>query len=394
MYDKTLPTLLNKMVKKLDPDARIEFGTKSADSKFEPKYMSSGAMSWLEAPEMEGWNKESYDPVNAEYSHIKITPTMKEAILKGQPLFMAEGGLVAGYNHGGLMAAAMKDKTDNETQDTGLMAPDNFTLNGGSPKALAPQQVEQIQWGKGDTLYQASRVTGIPVDTLAQWHGGVDKPVMEGETLQIPTDYYTSIETLPDLTPAQLAEYSLEAPSVDPVSYTYTDDRGTETSKGIRNNNPANVEWKKSNPWDGLAIDQTADKRFAIFDNAEHGIRAAIRTLVTYQDDHDLQTIQGMISRWSPITDKGNVDAKGRETTTAYIKNVADAVGISKDINMVVGNNENTRKMIKAMIKQENGAEVADHYADEVYTKALNLAFPTDNPQASLDKTDWENVIS
>jgi len=35
-----------------------------------------------------------YDKVNSAYSHIKITPTMKEAILQGKPLFLAEGGYV------------------------------------------------------------------------------------------------------------------------------------------------------------------------------------------------------------------------------------------------------------------------------------------------------------
>jgi len=154
-----------------------------------------------------------------------------------------------------------------------------------------------------------------------------------------------------------------------------TDDRGTENPRGIRNNNPLNIE-QGDNAWDGLSDDQSADVRFAVFDTAEEGIRAAARTLSTYQNKHGLKTVHDMISRWSPIKDKGNVDASGKENTTSYINNVSKAVGVSKNSMVKIGNNTKTKAMLKAMIKQENGSKVAGHYSDAVFEEALELAFP------------------
>ena len=65
-YDTTIPKLISKALKKMDKSAAIEAGE------------------------------------DMDFYHIKLTPKMKEVILKGQPLFLAEGGLVTGYNQGGL----------------------------------------------------------------------------------------------------------------------------------------------------------------------------------------------------------------------------------------------------------------------------------------------------
>ena len=51
----------------------------------------------------------------------------------------------------------------------------------------------------------------------------------------------------------------------------------TKTARGIRNNNPLNIEAGEN--WQGL---KGTDGRFAIFETAEHGIRAAARILRTY----------------------------------------------------------------------------------------------------------------
>ncbi|MDR8284944.1 hypothetical protein FPK77_25135, partial [Acinetobacter baumannii] len=51
-------------------------------------------------------------------------------------------------------------------------------------------------------------------------------------------------------------------------------------ARGIRNNNPGNLEASSSNPWVG----QTgSDGRFAKFETPEHGIRALGRNLISYQ---------------------------------------------------------------------------------------------------------------
>jgi len=136
MYDVTVPTMLSKMAKKLDKNARLEFGKKSIDSNPYPRVGSSelGEAEWLDRLNggtiqggdlVDEWGEvvernvnradfnkeygfgEGYDEINSAFSHIKITPTMKAAILKGKPLFN-KGGLVEnemssmGFAEGGL----------------------------------------------------------------------------------------------------------------------------------------------------------------------------------------------------------------------------------------------------------------------------------------------------
>ena len=57
-------------------------------------YMHQGGANRMS---FEEYKKENIkDEVNSAYSHIKITPRMREAVLKGKPLFLAEGGYVKG----------------------------------------------------------------------------------------------------------------------------------------------------------------------------------------------------------------------------------------------------------------------------------------------------------
>ena len=69
------------------------------------------------------------------------------------------------------------------------------------------------------------------------------------------------------------------------------------TPRGIRNNNPLNIEL--GDQWQGLAASQT-DGRFAQFQAPEYGFRAAAKVLNTYQNKHGLTTPRQMISRWAP----------------------------------------------------------------------------------------------
>jgi len=189
MYDVTVPTMLSKMAKKMDKEAKVVFGKKSADSTPRPRRpedIGAGDMDW-EADESSSLNDltpevlPTYDAVNSAYSYIKITPKMKASILKGKPLFN-DGGLVAGYKHGGLV--------DDEMEALNLGTPDDFTLSGGLPKAEEDDvgQGTYIDWEDGDTLTSASKLTGIPVDLLRDWNGGTDD-VFAGESLRIPDDF-------------------------------------------------------------------------------------------------------------------------------------------------------------------------------------------------------------
>ncbi len=51
-------------------------------------------------------------------------------------------------------------------------------------------------------------------------------------------------------------------------------------ARGLRNNNPGNIEASKSNPWEGQI---GSDGRFATFATPEHGIRALGKNMLSYQ---------------------------------------------------------------------------------------------------------------
>jgi len=116
--------------------------------------------------------------------------------------------------------------------------------------------------------------------------------------------------------------------------------------RGIRNNNPGNIEW--GDPWQGLLPrDQATDKRFAQFKAPAWGIRALARTLITYFDKHRIISVRGAITRWAPPSEND---------TEAYIAQVAKAVGVSANEPVNFHRYEVLCPMVEAIIRHENGA--------------------------------------
>ena len=145
---------------------------------------------------------------------------------------------------------------------------------------------------------------------------------------------------------------------------TSTDMRGQSQVRGIRNNNPLNIE--KGEKWDGLANTQP-DERFTTFKDTEHGVRAAARILNTYREDYDINTLSGIINRWAPPNEND---------TKAYTKNVSEWSGVPINKEIIAGNNTTTKSILKAMARQENGRDAANEIDDSVYDRALEIAFP------------------
>ena len=64
----------------------------------------------------------------------------------------------------------------------------------------------------------------------------------------------------------------------------------------IRNNNPLNVKSIQGRPWFGqIAVDKHGH---AVFDTPEHGIRAGANVLLNYYTRHNLDTLDGILSRF------------------------------------------------------------------------------------------------
>jgi hypothetical protein len=133
---------------------------------------------------------------------------------------------------------------------------------------------------------------------------------------------------------------------------------GSVMPKGIANNNPLNVEFSASNPWNGQA---GSDGRFAIFSTAFYGIRAAARTMKTYRDKYGLNTVAGIVNRWAPPSDNN--------PTQNYIDFVANKAGVSKNQAL---NQADYTNVIAFMIHFENGFNPYD--LSEI-SQAVNAGF-------------------
>ena len=102
------------------------------------------------------------------------------------------------------------------------------------------------------------------------------------------------------------------------------------TPRGVRNNNPGNIDYNPRNAWQGqLGLEVgVPSPRFARFDTPENGIRALGRLLINYRGKDGMpgvggpgiDTVRETITRWAP----GN-----ENNTEAYIAAVARRLGVS-----------------------------------------------------------------
>lgn len=127
------------------------------------------------------------------------------------------------------------------------------------------------------------------------------------------------------------------------------------TTRGIRNNNPGNIDRTRDH-WKGMSVDQSGDDRFVVFDYPVWGIRALARILVKDMEEGD--TLRKMINEWAPPVENN---------TSAYVDAVAKHVGVDPDT--VVGRSY-LPKIIEAIIQHENGVQP---YSSEIIAKGIEL---------------------
>nr|WP_181374721.1 hypothetical protein [Pectobacterium carotovorum]AKG47486.1 virion protein [Pectobacterium carotovorum] len=146
----------------------------------------------------------------------------------------------------------------------------------------------------------------------------------------------------------------------------------TKTPKGIRNNNPGNLEL--GSPWQGLAKQQK-DSRFCTFVDAAYGIRALTVNLITYHDKRKaangtrIDTVREIIERWAPAIENH---------TENYIRFVSKSVGVTSDQNIDLHDYNIMRPLVEAIIRQENGngglKTLNSWYSSEVIDEGLRRA--------------------
>ncbi len=120
------------------------------------------------------------------------------------------------------------------------------------------------------------------------------------------------------------------------------------TPRGLRNNNPLNIEKTKGgNPWQGEIV-PSGDSRFAQFRTVAYGYRAAFKLLNNYQRNYGLDTIRKMIGRWAPSNENH---------TDTYVRTVAERSGVPADSRITNTNRDAKVPNGAAMSLVYNGVE-------------------------------------
>jgi hypothetical protein len=137
-------------------------------------------------------------------------------------------------------------------------------------------------------------------------------------------------------------------------------------TRGVRNNNPGNIDFNKANKWQGqLGLEEGVPKpRFARFDAPENGIRALGKLLLTYQDKHKLRTVAAIINRWAPSVEND---------TAAYVKAVERLTRTKPGDTIDLRSYGVMGGFVKAIIHHENaGFEYPDEILAEGVKRALS----------------------
>ncbi len=134
--------------------------------------------------------------------------------------------------------------------------------------------------------------------------------------------------------------------------------RASDQPRGIRNNNPGNIEFRAENPWRG----QTgSDGRFARFATPEAGIRALAIDLGT-KSQRGLNTVTAILNAYAP---------ESENDTRAYIRAVSTALGVSPTARLDLNDPRIRAGLMGAIISHENGMQP---YSNEMIARQAREA--------------------
>ena len=141
------------------------------------------------------------------------------------------------------------------------------------------------------------------------------------------------------------------------------------TPRGIRNNNPGNIDFNPRNDWQGQ-LGKESSGRFAIFDSPENGIRAAGKLLLNYRGKDGLPGVGApgidtpleFISRWAPSNEND---------TQAYAAAVAKRLEVRTSDPINIKDPATLRGMVLGIIIHENGG---NPYKDQVIDEGVRRA--------------------
>ncbi|WP_411959432.1 structural protein P5 [Pseudomonas sp. s4] len=144
------------------------------------------------------------------------------------------------------------------------------------------------------------------------------------------------------------------------------------TPRGVRNNNPGNIDFNPRNSWQGqLGVEVgVAKPRFARFDSPENGIRALGKLLINYRGKDGMPGVGGKgidtvletINRWAPSNEND---------TQAYAGAVAKRLGVRTTDPINIKDPATLRGMVVSIIIHENGG---NPYKAEVIDEGIRRA--------------------
>lgn len=124
-------------------------------------------------------------------------------------------------------------------------------------------------------------------------------------------------------------------------------------TRGVRNNNPGNIE--KGISWKGLASAQP-DQRFATFVHPKWGFRAIARILLgDFREGQN--TVRSLIEEWSPPTDVFAGTSKP-QNTEAYVQAVAKHLKVQP--NQPIDVPKKLPLLLDAIARHENSGYIYD----------------------------------
>lgn len=140
-------------------------------------------------------------------------------------------------------------------------------------------------------------------------------------------------------TPQAMAQPNIFTPPGTPVARS----GNSGDPRGIRNNNPLNLEYLPNQGTSG------SDGRFGVYPTMEAGVAANARQLLMYRDQHGLNTIADIINRWAPA---------GENDPRNYAGQVATTMGLPPKAPLNLDDPKVLAGLIDAMARVENGRSV------------------------------------
>lgn len=209
----------------------------------------------------------------------------------------------------------------------------------GKGKSITPSDADAVLTASNAKHFQQDTAPGVPADaTASAAHQSALETAIEqlarGERVSVPDSILAAEFVRPIRTE--------ESPIAAAVREAYPK---ATASRGIRNNNPGNIQ-RSALQWEGEVAGN--DPRFATFDTPEAGIRAMARNLLAYNDKHGLNTVEGIINRWAPPSEN---------KTSAYVQAVAKELGVRPGDVLNVREPETLTRLTSAIIRHENGAQ-------------------------------------